>query len=74
MSFYYIAKCRNNRKLKKLIFFSNLKKCTSPANEFRLQKCKKKKIIFSNMKKFTSPASEFLLHKCRNKNDFFFQI
>ena len=61
MSFCYI-----NVETKKLIFFSNLKKCTSLANDFLLHKCRNKNIFFSNLKKCTSAANEFLLHKCRN--------
>ena len=62
-----------------MIFFSNLKKITSPANEFLLYECRNEKIylyFFSKLKKITSPANEFLLHKCINnrkmKNVFFF--
>ena len=79
MNFCYINdfKCRN--KNEKMIFFSNLKKCTRPANEFLLHDCRNNKyIFFFKSEKNTSPANEFLLHKCRNKtnkkNDFFFQI
>ena len=53
-----------------MIFFSNLKKCLSPAYEFLLHECrnknKKMNFSFSNLEKITSPANEFLLHECRN--------
>ena len=66
MSFGYIN-------IETIFFFSNLKKCTSPANEFLLHKCrnKKKMIFFSNLKKFTSPAKEFLLHRYINNEKIF---
>ena len=51
-----------------MIFFSNLRKCTSRANEFLYINVETK-----NLKKFTSPANEFLLDKCRNKNYFIFK-
>ena len=54
-------------------FFSNLKKFTSPANEFLLHKCRNKRkmkkwFFFSNPKKITSPSNEFLLHRIEWKN------
>ena len=58
-----------------MIFFSNLKKYTSPANEFLLHKCRnknKKIIFFSKLKKITSPANEFLLHNRNNSKMIFF--
>ena len=79
MSLYYIIE--TIVKWKNGLFFSNLKKFTSPANEFLLHKCRnnrkmKKRFFFSNLKKFTSPANVFLLHKCKNnrkmKKRFFF--
>ena len=63
MSFYYIYV------EKKSFFFSNLKKISSPANEFLLHKCRnknKKYFFFSKLKKITSPANEFLLHNRNN--------
>ena len=52
MGFYYI---NVETKGKLNFFFSNPKKCTSPANEFLLHKCRnkneKKNSLFSNLKK-----------------------
>ena len=45
MSFYYIS-IETIGKWKKWFIFSNLKKCTSPANEFLLHECKNKNYIF----------------------------
>ena len=47
-------------RIKKNIFFSNLKRITSPANEFLLHKCRNKNIyIFSNMKKLQVQLTSF---------------
>ena len=35
-----LHKCRSNRKMEKLFFLLNPKKCSSPANEFLLHKCR----------------------------------
>ena len=68
MSFYYI-----NVETKIYTFFSDLKKMTSPANEFLLYKCRKNRkmktlIYFFKSEKFTSPANEFLLDRIEWKN------
>ena len=56
--------------MKKIIFFLNLKKFTSPANEFLLHKYRNKNekndIFLLNLKKCTSPADEFPLYKSTN--------
>ena len=56
MSFCFI----NAEKIGEWIFLSNPKKCTSPAIEFLLHKCRNKNDIFLS-KKCTSPANELLL-------------
>ena len=61
-----IGKSRN------VIFFSNLKKCISPASEFLLHKCRNNKEIQNWKKKtkfgnnYRSSAKKFSSHKCRN--------
>ena len=74
MSFCYI---NVETKMKKWFFFSNLKKFTSPANEFLLHECRNKNkqkwiFSFSNLKNFTSPANEFLLHNAETNNKYKF--
>jgi len=49
-----------------MIFFSNLKRITSPANELLLHKYRNKNIyIFSYLKKLQVQLTSFLLYKCR---------
>ena len=49
-----------------IYIFSNLKKFTSPANEFLIHKCRNNRKMQKSKKKigkiYTSPANEFLLH------------
>ena len=73
MSFCYINVETKNKK--KYIFFSNLKKFTSLANEFLLHRYSKKNVQVQLMsfcyigtaKKCTSTANEFLLHRYSEK-------
>ena len=55
------------------MFYSNLKKCTCPVNEFLVDKRRNNRIIkdrfFLNLKKLSCPAKAFLLHRyINNKN------
>ena len=67
MSLCYIIETIGKRKID---FFLNLKKCTSPANEFLLHKHRNKNeninFILSKLKKFKCPANEFLSHNRNN--------